>query len=233
MVPNRVFTSGRHRIEVLGCPPWEGAAQEALAPRPSGPGALRGRSHAVAGRHPGPLLLAAILAGGCAGLAPSPNRFYRVSGMASTSTPFGAEEGAQSYLVQLDGNVQYTIEVAMAAGDMRVRTTLRNGGRDPVLYDLQRAVVVAADGRSLRLIATDEDPSVRPPTGTEGAWEDHHLGVRTIAPGEREAITRRYTLADGLRGGGDLLLLARLSLEDVVRIGDREVPVRLRFEKEG
>jgi hypothetical protein len=153
--------------------------------------------------------------------------------MASTSTPFGAEEGAQSYLVQLDGNVQYTIEVAMAAGDMRVRTTLRNGGRDPVLYDLQRAVVVAADGRSLRLIATDEDPSVRPPTGTEGAWEDHHLGVRTIAPGEREAITRRYTLADGLRGGGDLLLLARLSLEDVVRIGDREVPVRLRLEREG
>ncbi len=58
-----------------------------------------------------------------------------------------------------------------------------------------------------------------------------HHWLREIAPGQRNAITRRYVLANGLRRGGDLHLLARLSFVDVVGVGDRERWVKLRFEE--
>jgi hypothetical protein len=176
-------------------------------------------------------LLAAALAAGCAGLTRPPDRFYRVPGMVSTPTPLGAEPGAQSYLLRLEGNVEYTVDVlALASGKVRVRTVLRNGGPELVRYDLQRAVVAAADGVPLRLAGTEED-SRWYPTQPEAAAIDYRRAVRTVAPGERDAITRSYALAGGSRGTLDLQILARLTLQDAVVIGDREVPVKLRLEK--
>jgi hypothetical protein len=99
-----------------------------------------------------------------------------------------------------------------------------------VRYELERAVLAAADGALLRAAGGEEQPGSKP-TELERTSEDHISGVRVIAPGELYAITRRYVLVDGLRHGRDLLLLARLSLGDEVRVGGRVVPVALRLEQ--
>jgi hypothetical protein len=91
-------------------------------------------------------------------------------------------------------------------------------------------VLAAADGALLRVAGTEEQPAARP-GDLERASEDRLPGLRVIAPGELDAITRRYVLVDGMRHGRDLLLLARLSLEDVVVIGGRDAPVKLRLEQ--
>ena len=175
-----------------------------------------------------PLLFVGLLALACAGLTSPPERPYRVSGMASTPVRLGGEKGSESHVVQLDEGVEYIVQAAEASGVVRLRTVVRNGSRYPVRYDVQRLVVAAADGGVLRFVGTEEEPSSRP-TDAERAPEGYLRGIRVIAPGQRIAVTRRCVLADGLRLGRDPLLLSRLSLEDSVRVGDRDVGAALRL----
>jgi hypothetical protein len=176
------------------------------------------------------LCLAGALAPGCAGLTQPPERPYRAFGVARTTALLGSEDGSRSYVVHLEERVEYNVQVAEAAGVVRLRTIIRNSGREPVRYELERAVLAAADGALLRAAGGEEQPGSKP-TDLERTSEDHIRGVRVIAPGELYAITRRYVLVDGLRHGRDLLLLARLSLGDEVRVGGRVVPVALRLEQ--
>jgi hypothetical protein len=172
------------------------------------------------------LLVVAAVNVGCAGSAGTPGR-YRVSGM----VPTRIEKGIDTYVVQLEGCVEYSVQATVTSGVARFRTVVRNGGGESVRYDLQRAVVSAADGDLLRLVDTEEEPSSRP-SEIERTSEGYLHGVRVIAPGQQNAITRRYVLADRFRRGRDLLLLARLSFGDVVRVSDRETRVALRLEQE-
>lgn len=92
-------------------------------------------------------------------------------------------------------------------------------------------MVAAADGGPLRLVSVEEEPSSPRPSETKQGSEEYVRGVRAISPGQSEAIARRYALADGVRRGRDLHLLAMLSLGDLVRVGDVEVPVLLRLKE--
>jgi hypothetical protein len=174
------------------------------------------------------MLLVVAVALGCTGHPRSAERYYRVSAMASTPKPHREDES--SYLVQLGEGVEYTIQAAVTGGDVRLRTALRNLGSESVRYDLQRTVVAAADGGVLRLAGTEEAPG-SPPTEVARGTEHDTRGVSVIAPGQRVEIARRYVLADGLRRGRDPQLIARLSVADVVRIGDRDAWVKLRLEE--
>ena len=178
--------------------------------------------------HISPLLFVGALALAGAGLTGPSERPCRVSGMASTPVRLGGEKGSESHVVQLDEGVEYIVQAAVAAGVVRLRTVVRNERREPVRYDLQRLVIAAADGGLLRLVSTEDELSSRA-TDTERASEDFLRGIRVIAPNQRLAVTRRCVLADGLRLGRDPLLLSRLSLEDSVRVGDRDVGVALRL----
>ena len=160
-----------------------------------------------------PLLVAIGL--GCAAMARPPERHYRVSGLGATLTPNSS--GHATYVVHVDAGIEYTVEAIVTSGVVRLRTVIRNGGREPVRYDLQRMVVAAADGAPLRLAGTEEESSSRP-TESERASGEYVRGARAIAPGQWDVVTRRYELADGLRRGRDALLLARVSLSDVARL---------------
>ena len=176
------------------------------------------------------LSFAGALALACAGLTGPRDRPYRASGVGSAPTLLGSDDGSTSYVVHLEEGVEYSVQVAEAAGVVRLRTVIRNSGREPVRYEPERGILAAADGALLRGAGTEEQPSARP-SDLERTSEDYLRGVRVIVPGELYAITRRYVLVDGLRHGRDLLLLARLSLGDEVRVGGRTVPVALRLEQ--
>jgi hypothetical protein len=170
-----------------------------------------------------------VLSLGCASLARPSIRSYRVSGTGATLTPQATKDG-EIYLLRLDEGVEYEVQAVLTAGMLRLRTVLRNDGDKLAQYDLWRTVVAAADGTVLRLRDTTDDSSSRP-TVAGGAPGDDPRGVRTIAPGQQHALVRNYVLAEGMRRSSDLQLLARVALADVVRVGEREVPVRLRLEE--
>ncbi len=182
--------------------------------------------------------LLAVLASlaGCAGggfhpgLSDQPGGFYRVPGLAPVPLTFSAEEGAQGYRLEPGGvGVELELQVALEREEVRIRSVVRNRGRGPVRYDLRRAVVSGADGRPLELAAVEEDPSRRP-TSAQRNTEAWRAGVREIARGERNVITRRYRLVDpDAPGVGERL--SRLELDDEIAIGDRTEPVKLRFER--
>jgi hypothetical protein len=182
-------------------------------------------------RRLGRFLTIGVLVLGCATLrTPLPHR-YRASGVAGTSTAVRHENGSTEYAVVLSGTVEYTLYADETAGVVRLRTKIRNDGRAPVRYDLERAVIAAADGSVLRRVASEEQPGLVP-TDVERVSEEYRDGVRIVAPGQQTVVTRRYVQAEGPRRSRDLLLLARLSLGDVVRIGDSDFAVAFRLEEE-
>src|SRR5919201_1385612 len=87
---------------------------------------------------------------GCARMTAPPDRAYRAIRGVLTPALLGSENGSGGYAFHLEEGVVYTVEVTEAAGVVRIRTVIRNGGREPVRYDLARAVVAAADGALLR-----------------------------------------------------------------------------------
>jgi hypothetical protein len=176
-----------------------------------------------------PVLFVGFALGCTAAVARAPEHRYRVSGMAFALTPTGRDD--TSYRLQLQGGVEYSVRAVVASGEVRLRTVVRNGGRAPVRYDPLAAVVAGADGGPLRLVSVEEEPSSPRPSEAEQGAKEYVRGVRAISPGQSEAIARRYALADGVRRGRDLHLLAMLSLGDLVRVGDVEVPVLLRLKE--
>jgi hypothetical protein len=164
----------------------------------------------------------------CAGSS-SP-RTYRASGVGATATAVGPGDLPGTYVVDLGNRVSFAVQADTTAGAVRVRTTVRNDGSEPVAYDVQRATVAAADGRLLRLDSEEEERgSGSAPSGA--AAVSPRPALRTIRQGERVVLTRRYALADGVHLDRDLLLLKRLSLADEVRVDTRDVVVTLRLEE--
>jgi hypothetical protein len=163
------------------------------------------------------LLVMSVISVGCAGVTAAPERAYRVATAAARPAVGGGEGGSTTYVVQLEGGVEYGLDASETAGVVRLRIAIRNAGRELVRYDPARVILAAADGVTLRPVAGEE------------AY--HRDGVRTVAPGQRIAIARRYSFMYGFRRERDLLLLARLLLEDVIQVGEREAQVKLRLEE--
>jgi len=176
-------------------------------------------------------LTAAALSVGCAYLGRPPSGFYRVPGHVPTPTPPSAEEGAQAFDLRLvGGDVLYGLQASVVDGEVRLRIDLHDFGRAPIQYDLRRARLRAEDGTALELAAVEELPSRRP-SGAALASAAYRRGEREIGRGERNAVTRRYALPEGLEGARAAKVLRRLTLEDEVRIGDRVEAVDLVLEK--
>ncbi len=128
-------------------------------------------------------------------------------------------------LLHLGGGVDYATQATVASdGAVRNRTLIRNAGSEAVAYELDKMVVAAADGGLLRLVGTEMEPTVHT---VDGGF----CRVHPIDAGRQYVIVRRYELADGLRRGRDVLLVARLSLSVVVHVGGREVRVALRLDE--
>ena len=151
-------------------------------------------------------------------------RPYRLSGNDTARIENVHQEGEHGYVVRLGDGVEYAIDVALASGAVWLRTTIRNGSLRPVRYDVEATRIVAADGSLLRLEAVEDEAGLR-------ASVEHARGELTVPPGERFAILRSYGLVEGKRQGPDLLLLARLALEDELRVDDRAARVTLRFQE--
>lgn len=145
---------------------------------------------------------------------------------ASTTARPRAETGVERVLVELSPGVEYVAEAAEALGEVRLRTVVQNRGPQPAQYDVSRAVLTAADGGRLQLSGSEEQPSSRV-TDSERASPDYGRGTRLIGPGQSLTVTHRYVLRDGTRQARDTLLLSRVSLEDSVRIGERDIRVAL------
>ena len=167
-------------------------------------------------------LLALVV--GCATAGVPVVRPYRLSGSDSAPSDNVHQEGEHGYVVRLDDGVEYATDVALASGAVRLRTTIRNGSLRPVRYDVEATRIVAADGSLLRLEAVEDEAGLR-------ASVEHARGELTVPPGERFAILRSYGLVEGKRQGPDLLLLARLALEDELRVDDHAARVTLRFQE--
>jgi hypothetical protein len=166
-------------------------------------------------------LLAIAAIAGCAGqgvLERPPDGAYRVPGLAADPMPVASEEGVQRYALRLaGGRVDYAVDVSAKGGLVRVRTEVRNAGRDPVRYRLH-ALALQAGGAPLARRGLDESASA-PPAPEERRSDAYREGARTVAPGERLMLERRFAPPAGDAG--------RLTLIDEVEAGGFTEPVRL------